>query len=78
MTCHYIDKELMLKSIVLANRFLTSDHTADYLNSVILEVLAEFNIKDKVKLNLFKLTVYYVNSSYQIKNYNYSLLFIHK
>ena len=48
LTCHAIDGEWVLRSMVLSTRELPVDHTAENLSFALTEVMTEWDIRDKV------------------------------
>ena len=48
LTCHAIDDEWVLRSMVLNTREVAVDHTAENVSATLKEMMIEWNIKDKV------------------------------
>ena len=48
LTCHFIDNEWTLRSIVLTTVAFTTDHTGDDISDTLSELMDQWNITDKV------------------------------
>jgi hypothetical protein len=49
---HFIDENYNLTNVVLAQRYMQSDHTSEYLKQLTDEILTEFKLTDKVISNI--------------------------
>ena len=69
LTCHFIDNEWTLRSIVLTTVTLTTDHSGDDISDTLSELMDQWNITDKVVASTTD------NASNNIKaKYNLSIL----
>ena len=54
VTCHYIDKDFEFRSFALDLKLLIESHSTNYIYSQLLEVLEEWEIREKVRHKIIK------------------------